>query len=105
MFSFANSMPPAFVPVYLYIFIVLGALALELLSIRQDFQGARRWLRRTFPNSNRIEIMNFVIVITLGPIIAAFFIQPQTEPQAIAAGLGWVGLVNTIALPDKEMDN
>lgn len=42
-------------------------------------------------------IVEFFLFVSLGSVLAVVIVQPTNAPQAIAAGLGWTGLVSTKA--------
>lgn len=106
MFEFSQYLPSYLVPLYLIVFIAIGAAGLEMLALRKDFAGVRDIIRKLRPNlaDAEVERYNLLFVIVFGTIVSAAFVQPQTEAQAISAGLGWVGLVNTAAHPSTKKE-
>lgn len=44
------------------------------------------------PRNCRVAV-DFAVTMCVGVVVAVAFVQPQTAQQAIAAGLGWTGLV------------
>ena len=44
-------------------------------------------------SSNQLLVVEFVVTMVLGVIIAITLVQPETAQQAMAAGMGWTSLV------------
>ena len=42
---------------------------------------------------NWLIILEFVLTMVVGVVVAVALVNPQTAQQAIAAGMGWTGLV------------
>ena len=42
---------------------------------------------------NALLVIEFLVTMVFGVILAITFVQPQTPSQAIAAGMGWTSLV------------
>ena len=51
---------------------------------------------------NVLLLFEFLLIMVLGVLLAITFVQPQTPQQAIAAGMGWTGLVARPAAPTSE---
>ena len=52
---------------------------------------------------NWLMIVEFVVTIFAGVVVSIAFIDPQTAPQAIAAGMGWTSLIaRPTAAPSEE---
>ncbi len=59
-----------------------------------------RDLLKTFHlSSDRTSQVEFLAFLVVGTVVAMAFADPQTGRQAIAAGLGWTGM---LASPNKE---
>jgi uncharacterized membrane protein YbjE (DUF340 family) len=43
--------------------------------------------------SNALLLVEFAITMSAGVVFAIALTDPQTAPQAIAAGMGWTGLI------------
>jgi len=48
------------------------------------------------------KIFDTVVFAFCGAIFVSIFVQPSTVQQAIAAGLGWTGLVGAIGRKKEE---
>ena len=44
-------------------------------------------------SANWLMAVEFLVAMVMGVLIAIAFVDPQTAPQAIAAGMGWTSLV------------
>ena len=44
-------------------------------------------------SSNWLMVVEFLVAMVMGVVIAIAFVNPQTPQQAIAAGMGWTSLV------------
>ena len=44
-------------------------------------------------SSNQLLVVEFVVTMVMGVIIAITLVQPETAQQAMAAGMGWTSLV------------
>ena len=54
-------------------------------------------------SANSLLVIEFLLVLALGVLLAVAFVQPQTPQQAIAGGMGWTGLVaRPAATPPEE---
>ena len=42
---------------------------------------------------NVLLLVEFILTMSIGVVVAITFVEPQTAQQAIAAGMGWTGLV------------
>jgi hypothetical protein len=81
----------------LYLGALLGALILHIFSFDRGFQGAKGVLVQLWPGKTDVFYyrLNFVLMIILGPIVGLVMTDPSYVKQAFAAGLGWVGVINT----------
>lgn len=84
--------------IYCYITTLFGATAMYVFSLNRGFQGAIDFLKRFFPNrpESFYARVDFFVVILAGSIIGFILFSPSTTIQALCAGLGWVGAMNTI---------
>jgi hypothetical protein len=73
-------------------------MAMHIFAVHKDFRGAQNWLRRAFPGLTPgwIHRLDCLLVVLLGTMIALFAFEPRTPMQAVAAGMGWVGILNTL---------
>lgn len=46
-----------------------------------------------FRNRNQM-LLEFVVFVSLGIVVGVAVVQPTTVPQALAAGMGWTGLLS-----------
>lgn len=81
-----------------------AALGVLLLYARWGKDGLRYYVPRDLLktlhlSSDRINQLEFCIFLLVGATVATVFADPQSARQAIAAGLGWTGL---LAPPSKE---
>ena len=53
-------------------------------------------------SSNLLLVIELLFVMVLGVLLAIAFVQPETPQQAIAAGMGWTGLVARPAAATSE---
>lgn len=44
-------------------------------------------------SSNQLLVVEFMVTMIVGVVVAINLVQPQTAQQAIAAGMGWTSLV------------
>ena len=44
-------------------------------------------------SQNWLMVVEFAVTMTVGVLVAVAIVDPQTAPQAIAAGMGWTSLV------------
>ena len=81
-----------------YIVTLFGATAMYVFSLYKGFQGAIDFLKRLFPNHSAsfYARVDFFVVIVAGSIIGFILFSPGTPIQALCAGLGWVGAMNTV---------
>lgn len=42
---------------------------------------------------NWLLVVEFLVTMVVGVLVAIAFVNPQTAPQAIAAGMGWTSLI------------
>ena len=42
---------------------------------------------------NWLMVVEFLVTIFVGVVVSIAFIDPQTAPQAIGAGMGWTSLI------------
>jgi uncharacterized membrane protein YqgA involved in biofilm formation len=81
---------------FIFLHIVAGAVIMEVLSLAKGFDGAKPWLRQATHCSDRtIHLLNSILIIVIGAVVASAIVEPATRAQALTAGLGWVGLLNT----------
>ena len=82
----------------LYVVTLFGSFAMYVFSLHQGFEGSVKFLKRMFPRRKKVfyDRVDFFIVIFAGSFIGYVFFEPQTTPQALAAGLGWVSSVNVM---------
>ena len=53
---------------------------------------------------NWLMLVEFVVTMAVGAIVAVVLVDPQTARQAIAAGMGWTGLVTKPANARSGVD-
>ncbi len=80
----------------LHAYAAVGALLLwsKLGKRGREVYGLSDFLR-LFGLSNKIRLVTEPIVfVRIGAFLAVIFIQPNTAAQAVAAGMGWTGLIS-----------
>ena len=85
----------------LYLASVAGAFAL-LLKFASNGSlppNVFRVINEEWARSTTARFLSAAIFVIFGGMVAVFMIQPSTVPQAVAAGLGWTGLIS-ISGPD-----
>jgi hypothetical protein len=93
---------PEFEGVRNYFFTMCGATSLYLFSLSKGFNGSTPVLKRLFPDRKEVfyDRVDFIVVIVLGSIIGYVFFHPNTPPQSLAAGFGWIAAVNALGTPN-----
>jgi len=84
-----------------------SALGVLVLASRQGHEGLRIWvpgkLISTFKwHDNRNTQVEFVVFIVIGSLIGIVVGGPDTPRQAVAAGLGWTGLLTVPNSPASK---
>jgi len=79
--------------------VFFGVIVFYLFSLSREFQGTTVALRKMFPkwSDSSITRLDFFVVITLGTGVAALLFNPSSSFEAMMAGLGWVGALNTLS--------
>jgi hypothetical protein len=89
---------------YIFLHVMLGAVLMEIFSLAKGFDGAKPWLRDITGWSERAVFRsNAVLVVIVGTLVGSALVNPTTRAQALTAGLGWVGLLNTGAARGKRL--
>lgn len=83
--------------------ILVGVLISYMFSVSQDFKGTKIALKSLIPKASEqaINRIDLFLVLTFGPLIAAILLNPSTPVEAITAGVGWVGALNTVSGANK----
>lgn len=73
----------------------LGVFALWLWAGARefDFQHVREVLGSVGVPHEWVPFVQLMVVLTVGTVLAAVLVKPQTCEQAIAAGLAWTGFI------------
>lgn len=76
----------------------LGCVLLYVYSDVRDFNHSRAFVKKMFPTRgdafhNRTD---FLCAVVFGTIVGTVVFLPQHGVEALAAGLGWVGGMNTV---------
>ena len=76
----------------------VACMAMHIFSVNKDFRGAQDWISKAFPTlgAQWVHRVDCLLVVFLGTIIALVAFEPKTEFQAVAAGMGWVSILNTL---------
>ena len=61
-----------------------GRLSVKYLNVRLADLGL---------SPNFLLFVEFIVTMAVGVLVAIAFVNPQTAPQAIAAGMGWTSLI------------
>ena len=70
-----------------------GRLSVKYLNVRLADIGL---------SPNKLLLVEFGVTMVMGVVIAIALVQPETAPQAIAAGMGWTSLVTRPATNKSE---
>ena len=81
----------------LFFVTMLGSAGAWVFSLQRGFEGAGPFLRNVWPGCAEAfyHRLDAVIVIILGSFIGYILFEPSDGVRALAAGLGWVGSLNT----------
>ena len=82
----------------LYLVTLFGATAMYVFSLNRGFEGAVAFLRRVVPGKKAVfyHRVDTVIVVVSGSIIGTIFFSPGSPLEALAAGFGWVSVINIL---------
>lgn len=82
----------------LYLVTLLGATATYIFSLNKGFEGATQFLKKMFPGKRSVfyDRLDFFLVIFVGSGLGFILFSPNTNTQALMAGLGWVSTVNIL---------
>jgi hypothetical protein len=74
------------------------AAAMHILSLYKGHQGSMPFLKRLFPGHNAAFYyrVDFVLIVICGAVIGTISFGPSSPIQALAAGFGWGGAINTL---------
>ncbi|THB80186.1 MAG: hypothetical protein D3926_08430 [Desulfobacteraceae bacterium] len=91
-----------------YYLTLLGSFTGYIFSQQKNFNGSIDFLKKYFPGKGETFYirLDFPIVVILGSIIGQIVFSPSSPIQALSAGFGWVGAMNTImskASDSKEL--
>jgi hypothetical protein len=82
----------------LLVIVFFGVVVFYLFSLQRDFTGTTVALKKMWPDASdhSINRADFLLVSFLGSVVAAVLFNPSTTFEAMMAGLGWVGAINTL---------
>jgi hypothetical protein len=85
--------------IFLQGLVATGVLVSYMFSISKDFDGTKTALRRLAPSlsDKSISQLDLFLVLVFGPVIATILLNPSNYVEALTAGVGWVGTLNTIS--------
>jgi hypothetical protein len=87
------------IPLDYYIVCWTGAVVL-FFRLRSDGRPVMEFLPHLIPRlqgSTTARILDFIFFSLIGALIGTILTQPSNVQQALAAGLGWTGLVAAVA--------
>ena len=89
---------PAFISAVRFLIVLFGSVAMYVFQLNKGFEGALSFLRSILPNKSETfyRRVDFLVVTVAGSLIGVIIFEPRTPFQALAAGVGWVGAMNTL---------
>lgn len=84
--------------IFLLVLVAVGVLISYMFSVSRNFEGTKPAIRSLAPtiSDKMLNRLDLIAVITFGPVIAAILLNPSSYVEALTAGVGWVGALNTI---------
>jgi hypothetical protein len=85
--------------VILFTIILFSTAVMQMLSVHKNFNGTQEFLKKAFPtwSPQAVVRVDFLLVLLIGPFIGIIFFNPASPVEALSAGFGWVGILNTLA--------
>jgi hypothetical protein len=90
----------AFQPTAIFLFVIalFSTAVMQMLSVNKNFNGTQDFMKKMFPgwSAPAIVRVDFALIILIGPFIGIIFFNPTSPVEAMSAGFGWVGILNTL---------
>ncbi|HEY2955738.1 MAG TPA: hypothetical protein VGK89_10870 [Candidatus Eisenbacteria bacterium] len=89
---------PAVIASVRFLIVLFGSVAMYVFQLNRGFEGALGFLRRILPGRSDAfySRVDFIVVSLAGSAIGQIIFEPRTPFQALAAGVGWVGAMNSL---------
>lgn len=88
-----------------YLVTLFGSTAMYVFTqSKKGFVGAKHFLKKMFPDRSEAFYFrtDFLLVVIFGSAIGFIVFSPHESLEALAAGFGWVGAMNTLLAANEK---